>query len=151
MNKAVVNESVQDKMIRELKAENDKLKELLKAANMDENDLAKLRSGLGFSGNAKDLAEQMAENERKIQERERDWEERLKEQREKDRLEHEKQLELKQLMDRKAPHLTNLNEDIQLSGKMYYSLAHCLDGKILYIGRNEGNPKPQIILRGVGI
>jgi kinesin family member 1 len=57
MNKAVVNESVQDKMIRELKAENDKLKDLLKAANMDENALAKLRSGLGFSGDAKDLAE----------------------------------------------------------------------------------------------
>jgi hypothetical protein len=54
-------------------------------------------------------------------------------------------------MDRKAPHLTNLNEDIQLSGKMYYSLAHCLEGRILHIGRNEGDPKPEIILRGVGI
>ena len=33
MNKAVVNESVQDKMIRELKTENDRLKQfLLKAA-----------------------------------------------------------------------------------------------------------------------
>lgn len=30
MNKAVVNESVQDKMIRDLKSENERLKELLK-------------------------------------------------------------------------------------------------------------------------
>lgn len=34
---------------------------------------------------------------------------------------------------------------------MYYSLDHCQDGKILHIGRNEGDPKPQVILRGVGI
>ena len=57
MNKAVVNESVQDKAIRELKSENDKLKELLRAANMNELDLAKLGKGAEFSGDAKDLAE----------------------------------------------------------------------------------------------
>jgi len=57
MNKAVVNESVQDKMIRELKSENEKLKELLKQLNMDEADLAKLNRSPEFSGDAKDLAE----------------------------------------------------------------------------------------------
>ena len=57
MNKAVVNESVQDKMIRELKSENEKLKELLKQANIGGLDLAKLNQGAEFSGDAKDLAE----------------------------------------------------------------------------------------------
>jgi len=47
----------------------------------------------------------------------------------------------------RAPHLTNLNEDTQLSGKMYYSF---LDYPV-YIGRHDGQPVPQIILRGVGI
>jgi hypothetical protein len=53
-------------------------------------------------------------------------------------------------METRAPHLTNLNEDIQLSGKMYYSLSKCLDSP-LHIGRQGGDPVPQIVLRGVGI
>lgn len=36
-NKAVINESVQDKMIRELRSENDKLKQLLLQAAKDGN------------------------------------------------------------------------------------------------------------------
>lgn len=79
MNKAVVNESVQDKMIRDLKSENQKLKELLMQAGKGGLDIAKLNLDQEFSGDAKDLAEQMAENERKIRDRERDWEERLQE------------------------------------------------------------------------
>ena len=57
----------------------------------------------------------------------------------------------------RAPHLTNLHEDLQLSGKIYYSLLHCLedtgDGGLgeMHIGRHDGEPKPQILLRGVGI
>ena len=53
-------------------------------------------------------------------------------------------------METRAPHLTNLNEDIQLSGKMYYSLSKCFESP-LCIGRIDGQPVPQIILRGVGI
>ena len=36
-NNAIINESEQDKMIRELKEENEKLKELLKNFNLSEN------------------------------------------------------------------------------------------------------------------
>ena len=46
-----------------------------------------------------------------------------------------------------VPHLTNLNEDPQLTGKVYYSLMDCP----VYVGRRNGNPTPQIILGGVGI
>jgi hypothetical protein len=51
------------------------------------------------------------------------------------------------LQGKKAPHLTNLNEDIQLSGKLYYSLANIATEQFT-IGRAEGN---QVVLRGVGI
>ena len=40
MNKAVVNESVQDKMIRDLKSENDRLKELLMQSGKGGLDIA---------------------------------------------------------------------------------------------------------------
>lgn len=43
--------------------------------------------------------------------------------------------------------MTNLNEDVQLSGKLYYSLAN-LATEQFTIGRSDDN---QIILRGVGI
>lgn len=73
----------------------------------------------------------------------------MKEQQERDdklRLEKEKEDQDKL----RAPHLTNLNEDIQLSGKMYYSLKDVFHQDV-HIGRQDGDPVPQIILRGVGI
>ena len=51
----------------------------------------------------------------------------------------------------RVPHLTNLNEDLQLSGKMFYSLEECQGGKSFFIGRHDGDPTPNIVLRGVGI
>ena len=87
----------------------------------------------------------MAQKAKEIEEMEKPWEQKLKEQQEKD------EFEKKQNEDNKrAPHLTNLNEDIQLSGKMYYSLKDCIEAP-LHIGRHDGNPIPFIILRGVGI
>ena len=49
--------------------------------------------------------------------------------------------------DKSVPHLTNLNEDPQLTGKLYYGLVDCP----VYVGRKTGEPKPTIILGGVGI
>lgn len=64
---------------------------------------------------------------------EKPWEQKLKEQQERDeklRLEKEKEDE----DNKRAPHLTNLNEDIQLSGKMYYSLKDSFQNPV-HIGR----------------
>jgi hypothetical protein len=58
------------------------------------------------------MAQQLAESERQLEEMEKTWEQKLNEQREKDELEKQKQLEQKQQSDKRAPHLTNLNEDI---------------------------------------
>lgn len=44
-------------------------------------------------------------------------------------------------MNRRAPHLTNLNEDSQLTGKLYYSLAH-LAHENVHIGRKTAVPTP---------
>lgn len=55
------------------------------------------------------------------------------------------------------PHLTNLNEDPQLTGKVYYSLIDCNIYIIIFVlgpvfvGRKTGVPTPSIILGGVGI
>jgi hypothetical protein len=53
------------------------------------------------------------------------WEEKLKAQRQKDQEEREaeeKENQKQQIKNKKAPHLTNLNEDPQLNGKLHYSL-----------------------------
>ena len=52
--------------------------------------------------------------------------------------------------DKGPPHLTNLTEDVQLSGKVFYSLEKCMEYP-MSIGRHDGDPYPEIILRGVGI
>lgn len=49
--------------------------------------------------------------------------------------------------DRTVPHLTNLNEDPQMSGLVFYSL---ISGTI-HIGRRSGDPVPEIILGSIGI
>ena len=58
---------------------------------------------------------------------------------------------MSKLRNLRAPHLTNLNEDLQLSGKMNYNLEKCQEGIEFHIGRHDGDPLPNIILRGVGI
>lgn len=151
VNKAVVNESVQDKMIRNLREENEKLMAALQEA---------LRSGkaidleaLGIedqSTNRQDIENQVRDAEVRIQEMEKTWEEKLRQQKERDlaeRQREEEQQKMKILKDKKAPHLTNLNEDTQLSGKLHYSLAN-LASEQFTAGRD---PSCNIVLRGVGI
>jgi hypothetical protein len=49
--------------------------------------------------------------------------------------------------NRKLPHLKRLSEDPLLNGKLIYPLTK----NFTYIGRETGNPVPDIILRGLGI
>ena len=50
-------------------------------------------------------------------------------------------------LDKSEPHITNLNEDPQMSGIVFTSLQK---GEIL-IGRKTGDPQPDIILGAIGI
>ena len=71
---------------------------------------------------------------------EKSWETKLQEQKQReDRLKQEREQENED--NKRAPHLTNLNEDIQLNGKMYYSLEETFNGNV-YIGRSDGRPTP---------
>jgi hypothetical protein len=47
-----------------------------------------------------------------------------------------------------GPHLLNLNSDPMLDRKVFYSLS--LKDKML-VGRKNGEPKPDIVLGGIGI
>lgn len=84
---------------------------------------------------------------------EKTWEERLQEQREKDEGERQNAIneqEHEQLKNKRAPHLTNLNEDAQLSGKVYYNLGD-LGKEDVKIGRQDEEDLNEIVLRGIGI
>ena len=74
------------------------------------------------------------------------WEERLAEARKKD----EEDAKMQALENKRAPHLTNLNEDSQLTGKMHYSLCDLHDTPMI-IGRPGSDPAPAITLRGAGV
>jgi len=48
---------------------------------------------------------------------------------------------MQQMKNKKAPHLTNLNEDPQLNGKLHYSLQE-INKENFKIGRQDGGNKP---------
>jgi hypothetical protein len=72
-NKAVINESPQERMIRELREENEKLKKiLLSAANGGTINIKDL--GLG---DLNEIVETMSENVKAMEEMEKPWEQKL--------------------------------------------------------------------------
>ena len=106
-------------MIRELREENEKLKKILvQVAQGGPINLKEL--GLG---DLNELIETMDENSKAMDDLTKPWEEKLKEEKERER--EVKEREPAKREDRRVPHLTNLNEDPQLTGKVYYSLVNC--------------------------
>lgn len=139
-NKAVVNESEHDKLVRLLKEENNELKKMIEELNK------KFQGGLGNlkEEDKKDfyeLVEQYDANSKIMVEMEKTFEEKLYESKvfEKEHFTNK--------VDICLPHLVVLNEDPQLSYKLKYSLID----ESIYIGRKHGNPSPQIVLAGIGI
>ena len=139
-NKAVVNESEHDKMVRLLKEENVSLKKMIE-------DLQKKLGGQGGVIGEDDkkafleLKEQYEANQKVMKDMQKTFEEKLAE---------AKKLESENIgsnVDKSLPHLVVLNEDPQLSHKLRYSLVELP----LYVGRKHGNPTPQITLSGIGI
>ena len=139
-NKAVINESQHDKVIRLLKDENLELKKLIEDLNR------KIGSGGGviLEDDKRafiDLKDQYEANSKVMEEMQKSFSTKLEEAkiREKE--------SLGEKVDISQPHLVVLNEDPQLSHKLKYSLKDLPT----YVGRKHGNPSPQITLSGIGI
>lgn len=84
-NKAMINESVQDKIIRELKEENANLRKMIKMiAQQSKNGGVVDLKALGLSENLEEMMENMEENEKIIEDMQTPWEEKLQKEKEKD-------------------------------------------------------------------
>ena len=139
-NKAVINESEHDKMVRLLKEENVNLKKMIE-------DLNKKLMGQGGVVGEEDqqafleLKEQYEANQKVMGDMQKTFEEKLEEAKK-----HESE-NIGKKVDKTLPHLLVLNEDLQLS----YKLRYALNELPVYVGRKHGNPVPQIVLSGIGI
>ena len=139
-NKAVINESEHDKMVRLLKEENVNLKKMIE-------DLQKKLMGQGGTVGEDDkkafleLKEQYEANQKVMGDMQKTFEEKLEEAKKKE------SENIGSRVDKTLPHLLVLNEDPQLSHKLRYALNELP----VYVGRKHGNPPPQITLSGIGI
>jgi hypothetical protein len=151
-NKAIVNEDPQDKMIRELKEENDKLKAMLAAAGGDPSAMAAMGGGGGQADaesmeKMKLMQEQLEANQREMANMEKSWEEKLAEA----KAAEEEMMKAKNAEDaaRQAgtPHLVNLNEDPMLDRKVFYDI----DAAGFTCGRRAKGAEHKLQLSGTGI
>lgn len=147
---AVVNESPTERLIRELREENQRLMNELKngkvvikegSAEMSAEEREQLKREYEEQRQA-----EIERTKREMQEMEMTWKQRLEETQRafKDTHQEESTTEV----DRKTkPHLANLNEDPQLSDMIH----HLLRSGTVMIGNNKGNPAPDIVMVGLSI
>jgi kinesin family protein 1 len=135
-NVAVVNENAIDKLIRELKEENEALKR-------------RMKEGGGEEGDAEEIKRQIAEQEIAMRELNKTWAQKL-----------EEAMLQKSLMDNDSvqdkmkrekmlthPHFVNLNEDPLLSGM----ITHFIENGEHALGRNVDPNSTEIQLAGLNI
>nr|XP_041573749.1 kinesin-like protein KIF14 isoform X1 [Taeniopygia guttata] len=142
INIAKVNEDMNVKLIRELKAEIEKLRAAQKSAL--NTDREKYRR---YLQEITSLRVELHQQERNMAEMQRAWKEKL-EQAEKRKLEDIKELQKAGIafkMDNNLPNLVNLNEDPQLSEVLLYMIK---EGETT-VGRCTPNSKHDIQLSGV--
>ncbi|XP_073236742.1 kinesin-like protein KIF28P [Porites lutea] len=151
--KAVVNESPTEKLIRELREENQKLMEQLKMAGqpiivpgepgqpqmvgVSEEEVNEMK---------KEMEQQLLQNQREMEEMKKSWQERLAEQEAANKAKEEQERKEKEML-KTTPHFWNLNEDSQLSRKVIHFIK---PGKTK-IGNKKADPLPEIVLSGLGI
>ncbi|XP_062500955.1 kinesin-like protein KIF28P isoform X2 [Corticium candelabrum] len=142
--KAVVNESPTEKLIRELREENDKLLLLLKQGGSTLTELT--ATGTEDDGDAEELRAQLEENEKQMNEMKQNWEQKLKDAhdalQERDNEEERKKQELATV-----PHFYNLNVDPQLTRM----IVHTLKQGHSTVGSKGKDSKPDILLIGLNI
>ncbi|XP_065676074.1 kinesin-like protein KIF28 [Hydra vulgaris] len=146
-NKAVVNENPMDKLIRELKEENEKLKKA-----MQSGDFSSLMAGVGGGESGGGMTEEEKAQLRKEMEDEiraqleanssamMNWDDKLKVARS-----EIVEVDAKAEQAKRVPHLVNLNEDPMLS----CVILHFLKEGQVRIGRKESSP--DIAMSGLSI
>lgn len=139
-NHAVVNETVQDKIIRELKEENTVVKNLIdkvgsveKVLELQEEhtEMKKIIDEAGGLEKIKELKEQMLALDRLRREKEMSFSEK-----------REVFIESESKVDITGPHISNVTEDHQLSGRVFYNFLQVP----LCVGRKNANPVNDIVL-----
>ncbi|KAK2155493.1 hypothetical protein LSH36_238g01020 [Paralvinella palmiformis] len=122
INTARVNEDPKARLIRELRAEIEKLRNQ-KGIDDDEDIIQASLTEI------ETLRQKLASKEKEMAAKERSWQDRLKkseeQKREESRLLERSGIAFK--MDTKKPHLVNLNEDPQLSEMLLYVLKEVID------------------------
>jgi pSer/pThr/pTyr-binding forkhead associated (FHA) protein len=145
--RAVVNESPLDKLIRELREENEKLKRslegetIMEGVGIDAKERERLRKEV-----EEELRAQLAANQYLLGDLSESHDEKLKQ----TRIEYDaNQLELinQQKKRESQPHLVNLNEDPMLSGVV----IHILNDGEMSVGRRNADPPPDLALSGLNI
>eukprot|EP00118_Oscarella_pearsei_P002995 m.12536 g.12536 ORF g.12536 m.12536 type:complete len:1608 (+) comp24116_c0_seq1:37-4860(+) len=172
MCKAVINEDPNAKVIRELKDEVNKLRELIRSEGLEEKAAAFMMGGktgllLGLQGNEghkdtipEDILEKLKQSEKLIAELNETWEEKLKKT---EKIKHEREAMLHEMgislqeseagvavgvtSPRKTPHLVNLNEDPAMSECLLYYIKE----GITRVGRHGAQDRQDIQLSGLNI
>uniref|UniRef100_A0A7M4FLX5 Kinesin-like protein KIF14 n=1 Tax=Crocodylus porosus TaxID=8502 RepID=A0A7M4FLX5_CROPO len=142
INIAKVNEDMNAKLIRELKAEIEKLRAAQK--NAQKTDPEKYRR---YLQEITSLRGKLHQQDKDMAEMQRDWKEKL-EQAEKRKFEETKELQKAGItfkMDNRLPNLVNLNEDPQLSELLLYMIK---EGETT-VGKYKPNSAHDIQLSGV--
>lgn len=151
-NKAIINEDPMAKMIRELKAENDKLKALLAAGGGSLDALNAPGGGGGPDPEAeakiKAMQEQLEANRREMEEMSKSWEDKVAEAKQREEEEKAKREADEQARLQGTPHLINLNEDPMLDRKAIYDIKI---GESLTAGRRSKASSHKLQLGGVGV
>lgn len=153
-NAAVVNEDPTEKLIRELKEENQRLMDALKKGGVvalsagDDDDDKQQMTEEEKEALRKELEEEMQarlrDTEAEMEEMKKTWEEKLKQAQESAGHDDEKE---KKEARKSKPHMYNLNMDSQLSGMIVY----ILDQSLYNVGNNKADHTPDIILNGLSI
>uniref|UniRef100_A0A158Q8M3 Kinesin-like protein unc-104 n=1 Tax=Elaeophora elaphi TaxID=1147741 RepID=A0A158Q8M3_9BILA len=150
---AKVNEDPNAKLIRELKEEVLKLRNLLELKGIDSDDPQNEKAV--YSARDHDTIEQLKASEKLIAELNETWEEKL---RKTDEIRKQREDELREMglatgadgttlgvfSPKKFPHLVNLNEDPLMSECLLYYLKE----GITRVGRPEASHRPDILLSG---
>ncbi|KAL5021850.1 hypothetical protein ScPMuIL_001005 [Solemya velum] len=146
-NKAVINENPLDKLIRELKEENEKLKKAMEAGGtlaqehqgLSPEDIEKMRRQM-----EDEIRAQLLANQHIMAESAESWEAKLAAaQSETEAIETQGDISKR----KNEPRLVNLNEDPMLSGV----IRHFLEEGETTVGRKDATPQPDLCLSGLSI